>query len=54
LRNPGGITADPQIGKTDRRCWTFPIGEWVLVENLKDMEWTFSDYSPFNPAVIVF
>jgi len=30
--------------------WTFTVEEWVLLENLKDAQWTFLDYCPFNPS----
>lgn len=32
------------------RYWTFAVEEWVLLQNLKDAQWTFLDYSPFNPS----
>ncbi len=48
-----GDTTGQQSGEPDRCCWTFLIEEWVLLENLNDMEWTFLDYSPFNPAVVI-
>lgn len=34
------------------RYWIFKIKEWEVADNLKGFEWTFIDYSPFNPSSI--
>ena len=33
-----------------RRYWLFHISSWVVMENVKDLEEEFMEYSPFNPA----
>lgn len=42
-------TNHPEDRNTDRH-WMFITEAWVLLENLRDLEWTFLDYSPFNPT----
>ncbi len=37
-------------GTDTGRAWTFATDKWVLMENIKNLDWTFIDYSPFNPA----
>jgi predicted pyridoxine 5'-phosphate oxidase superfamily flavin-nucleotide-binding protein len=32
------------------RYWVFSAEEWMLLENISDTNWSFIDYSPFNPA----
>ena len=39
---------DEETGGTNR-SWTFSISSWLVMENLKNLEWLFVDYSPFNP-----
>ncbi|HEX8547508.1 MAG TPA: pyridoxamine 5'-phosphate oxidase family protein [Cytophagaceae bacterium] len=31
------------------RAWKFSIKNWLLIENAKDFEWQFMNFSPFNP-----
>ena len=33
-----------------RRYWRFHISSWVVMENVKDLEGEFMEFSPFNPA----
>ena len=37
-----------ETGGTNR-SWTFSISSWLVMENLKNLEWLFIDFSPFNP-----
>jgi len=32
------------------RYWTFVTEEWVLLDNITDIAWTFMEYSPYNPS----
>jgi predicted pyridoxine 5'-phosphate oxidase superfamily flavin-nucleotide-binding protein len=40
---------EPHAGDGTNRYWTFSVEEWILLENLENVEWNFLDYSPFNP-----
>jgi predicted pyridoxine 5'-phosphate oxidase superfamily flavin-nucleotide-binding protein len=46
---PDGLP-DPQSAGSGR-SWTFTTAKWVLMENLRNLDWTFVDYSPFNPGM---
>lgn len=32
-----------------QRFWNFFISEWIQIDSLKDVQWNFIDYSPYNP-----
>lgn len=41
--------ANNETGGT-KRFWEFRIDRWLLIENGHELDWSFQDYSPYNPG----
>lgn len=41
--------ATQETGGTGR-WWLFKMDQWIVLENLQNMDWHFMEYSPFNPS----